>query len=67
MEKFPEMEDDIIPGELRPRAGEISLNNGRRAVILKVVNNGDRPVQVHSAFLLHFAYLVWSNMSLFWS
>lgn len=45
LDKFPEMEDDIVPGELRCRVGDISLNNGRRAVILKVINNGDRPVQ----------------------
>uniref|UniRef100_A0A803L145 Urease n=1 Tax=Chenopodium quinoa TaxID=63459 RepID=A0A803L145_CHEQI len=52
LDKFPELEDDIVPGELRPGVGDISLNNGRRAVILKVVNHGDRPVQVGSHY--HF-------------
>jgi len=50
LDKFPNIEDDEnheIPGELRYGVGDISLNNGRRAVILKVVNTGDRPVQVH--------------------
>lgn len=52
LDKFPEIENDIIPGEVRYGDGDISLNNGRRAVILKVVNNGDRPVQVGSHY--HF-------------
>ncbi|KNA17593.1 hypothetical protein SOVF_078280 [Spinacia oleracea] len=52
LDKFPEMEDDVVPGELRSGVGGISLNNGRRAITLKVVNNGDRPVQVGSHY--HF-------------
>ncbi|KAL2903604.1 Urease [Bienertia sinuspersici] len=52
LDKFPEIEDSIIPGEMRLGVGDIPLNNGRRAVILKVVNNGDRPVQVGSHY--HF-------------
>ncbi|CAO2829435.1 unnamed protein product [Amaranthus hypochondriacus] len=52
LDKFPEIKDEIIPGELRPGVGDIALNNGRRAVILKVINNGDRPVQVGSHY--HF-------------
>ncbi|XP_057529586.1 urease isoform X2 [Amaranthus tricolor] len=52
LDKFPDMKDEIIPGELRPGVGDIALNNGRRAVILKVINNGDRPVQVGSHY--HF-------------
>ncbi|MBN2983217.1 MULTISPECIES: urease subunit beta [Cohnella] len=42
----------MIPGEIRPAAGELELNAGRRKVELTVVNNGDRPVQVGSHF--HF-------------
>lgn len=55
LDKFPDIEDDEnhkIPGELRYGVGDISLNNGRRAVILKVVNTGDRPVQIGSHY--HF-------------
>jgi len=57
LDKFPDIEDDDKPGELRYGVGDISLNNGRRAVILKVVNTGDRPVQVHPTVLhIMFAY-----------
>nr|BAV92605.1 urease [Drosera spatulata] len=50
--KFPEIESDKVPGELRCGVGNISLNIGRRAVILKVTNTGDRPIQVGSHY--HF-------------
>jgi urease subunit beta len=43
----------MIPGELRIVAGEIELNAGRERVTLRVVNTGDRPIQVGSH--LHFA------------
>ena len=43
----------MIPGEVFPASGEILLNEGRRAVSLKVANTGDRPIQVGSHF--HFA------------
>jgi urease subunit beta len=43
----------VIPGELRCAAGELELNAGRARVTLRVVNTGDRPVQVGSH--LHFA------------
>ncbi|GKC41684.1 urease isoform X2 [Tanacetum coccineum] len=45
LEKFPIIEGDTIPGELILRNGHILLNSGREAVILKVTNDGDRPIQ----------------------
>lgn len=43
----------MIPGEIMPAAGEITLNEGREAITLMVANTGDRPVQVGSHY--HFA------------
>lgn len=43
----------MIPGELFPAAGDITLNAGRAAITLSVANTGDRPVQVGSHY--HFA------------
>ena len=43
----------MIPGELRCREGELELNAGRATLVLEVVNEGDRPIQVGSHF--HFA------------
>ena len=43
----------MIPGEILPRPGEITLNEGREAITLRVANTGDRPVQVGSHY--HFA------------
>ena len=43
----------MIPGEVFPAEGEITLNAGREAVTLEVANTGDRPVQVGSHY--HFA------------
>ena len=37
---------------MKVAAGDIELNKGRRAVTLKVVNSGDRPIQVGSHY--HF-------------
>ena len=42
----------MIPGELMPQDGEITLNEGREAITLMVANTGDRPVQVGSHY--HF-------------
>ena len=42
----------MIPGELFPAEGEITLNEGRETVTLTVANTGDRPVQVGSHY--HF-------------
>ncbi len=42
----------MIPGEMKVMSGDIELNKGRRVVELKVVNTGDRPIQVGSHY--HF-------------
>ena len=42
----------LIPGELFPEDGEITLNSDREITILSVSNKGDRPIQVGSHF--HF-------------
>jgi urease subunit beta len=42
----------MIPGELFPAEGELTLNDGREAITLMVANTGDRPVQVGSHY--HF-------------
>ncbi|MEO1331065.1 MAG: urease subunit beta [Pseudomonadota bacterium] len=42
----------MIPGEVRPAAGEIELNAGRPTVTVEVSNTGDRPIQVGSHY--HF-------------
>lgn len=44
---------DVIPGEIFPAEGEITLNAGTAAITLMVANTGDRPVQVGSHY--HFA------------
>ncbi len=43
----------MIPGEIITKDGDITLNEGREAITLTVVNTGDRPVQVGSHY--HFA------------
>ncbi|CAH1427913.1 unnamed protein product [Lactuca virosa] len=52
LEKFPNIESCKLPGELIFRHGYTMLNSGREAVVLKVTNNGDRPIQVGSHY--HF-------------
>ena len=42
----------MIPGEIMPKAGEITLNADRPVVIIEVANTGDRPIQVGSHY--HF-------------
>ena len=42
----------MIPGEIIAAKGTLTLNEGRKTIILKVDNAGDRPVQVGSHF--HF-------------
>ncbi|WP_261512810.1 urease subunit beta [Chryseobacterium paludis] len=42
----------MIPGEIFVKEGAIICNEGRETVKLKVVNTGDRPIQVGSHF--HF-------------
>jgi len=43
----------MIPGEVFPAEGEITLNAGAPVTELEVANTGDRPVQVGSHY--HFA------------
>jgi urease subunit beta len=43
----------MIPGEILPGMGPVTLNAGREPITLIVANAGDRPVQVGSHF--HFA------------
>jgi urease subunit beta len=43
----------MIPGEVFPAKGMLTLNPGREAITLMVANTGDRPVQVGSHY--HFA------------
>ncbi|MEM9097731.1 MAG: urease subunit beta [Pseudomonadota bacterium] len=43
----------MIPGEILCAEGEITLNEGTKAITLMVANTGDRPVQVGSHY--HFA------------
>lgn len=42
----------MIPGEILPKEGDITLNIGAETVTVKVANTGDRPVQVGSHY--HF-------------
>jgi urease subunit beta len=42
----------MIPGELFPAEGSLTLNADRTAITLMVANTGDRPVQVGSHY--HF-------------
>lgn len=46
LDEFPEAYEEVIPGEIKYGDGSIIINHGRKAVVLKVVNTGDRPVQV---------------------
>tara|TARA_R110002049_G_scaffold1177_1_gene8620 strand:+ start:8165 stop:8470 length:306 start_codon:yes stop_codon:yes gene_type:complete len=43
----------MIPGELIPATGALTLNADAEAITLMVANTGDRPVQVGSHY--HFA------------
>lgn len=43
----------MIPGEIFPAAGTLTLNEGAEVTVLMVANTGDRPVQVGSHY--HFA------------
>lgn len=42
----------MIPGEIFPAEGELTLNEGRTGTMLMVANTGDRPVQIGSHY--HF-------------
>ncbi len=43
----------MIPGEIIPADGNLTLNADREAITIMVANTGDRPVQVGSHY--HFA------------
>ncbi len=43
----------MIPGELFPAEGTLTLNDGAEVITVMVANTGDRPVQVGSHY--HFA------------
>lgn len=43
----------MIPGELFPADGTLTLNAGAEVTVLMVANTGDRPVQIGSHY--HFA------------
>ncbi len=43
----------MIPGEILPAPGDITLNDGAPVTMLTVANTGDRPIQVGSHY--HFA------------
>src|SRR5260370_32218999 len=49
---FLAVQAEPAPGEVLPAAGEIELNAGRATTALRVVNRGDRPIQVGS----HYAF-----------
>jgi len=44
--------EDVVPGELLPSDGAVTINGGRETAEVTVANTGDRPVQVGSHF--HF-------------
>jgi len=46
------MTDDLVPGEVVPGEGTVTINEGRETAEVTVGNAGDRPVQVGSHF--HF-------------
>lgn len=48
----PRAEGQVTPGEIISCDGDIEINAGRRTQTLRVVNTGDRPVQVGSHY--HF-------------
>ena len=47
------MSGPMIPGQILPAEGSLTLNEGSPRTTLDVVNTGDRPVQVGSHY--HFA------------
>lgn len=56
------MENSVVPGEIICPDDKISINVGRRAVRLSVVNKGDRPIQVFPMFLFFQCKLVKANL-----
>ncbi len=45
-------ETGLIPGEILPREGTVTINEGSDSITLEVANTGDRPIQVGSHY--HF-------------
>ena len=50
--KYRQKGQKMIPGEVIPLAGEITLNEDRKSTTLSVANTGDRPIQIGSHY--HF-------------
>ena len=50
--KSKKSNSNVIPGELLPDKGDIKVNDGKPGTKLKVINTGDRPVQIGSHY--HF-------------
>ena len=44
--------DDVTPGEIIPGDGDVKINEDKKSIKVKVLNTGDRPVQIGSHF--HF-------------
>jgi len=44
--------DDVTPGEIIAGDGDVEINAGKKSIKVKVLNTGDRPVQIGSHF--HF-------------
>uniref|UniRef100_A0A7N0UTV3 urease n=2 Tax=Kalanchoe fedtschenkoi TaxID=63787 RepID=A0A7N0UTV3_KALFE len=52
LDKFPRVQDLMVPGEIKFSSGNITLNLGRKVITIRVTNTGDRPIQVGSHY--HF-------------
>lgn len=50
--KKTKSKDNVAPGEIVPGDGDVKINAGKSSIKLKVLNTGDRPVQIGSHF--HF-------------
>ncbi|KAL8520173.1 hypothetical protein ACS0TY_010916 [Phlomoides rotata] len=64
LDKFPTVINCKIPGELICGPGLITINTGRKGIVLKVTNTGDRPIQVgsHYHFIEVNPYLVFDRI-----
>jgi urease len=47
---FPVLLEEVLPGQMIVAPGKIICSAGRRAVILSVSNQADRPIQVSILF-----------------
>lgn len=41
----------MVPGEIKPARKEITINEGKNSITLKVANTGDRAIQVGSHYI----------------